>query len=523
MAGGGMVPVSPGSHQFNGRVTACVILSSLVAASGGLLFGYDIGITGGVTNMDGFLEAFFPAVLTKKLSAHENSWCKFDSQLLQLFTSSLFIAGIFGGLIASVTTSRFGRVRTMLVGGIFFLLGAALTGAAVNIEMLVLGRAVPLYLSEMAPAQLRGALNMMFQMATTLGIVGGQLINYGTAHLHPWGWRLSLALAAVPAAVLTAGGLFLPDTPNSLVERGHATCGRQVLQRIRGIEVDVQEEFDEIQRACNASKTVKAPFFAIFRRKYRPELTWAILIPVFQQLTGINAIMFYVTPLFQSLGFGDSASLLTTVITGAVNVVATLVSILTVDRFGRKSLFLVGGVQMVLAQVAIGVLLGTTYASGTGSLSSGYATAVVVVICVYVAGFAWSWGPLGWLVPSEIQPLETRSAGQSITVAVNFIFTFAVGQAFLSMLCHFKFGIFLFFAAWVVVMTVCVILFLPETKGVPIEEMAGVWQRHWFWKRVVPTPALEGETSKAEKGDKNQAVGASSNGAMEEKAVVSDV
>ncbi|CAI7776383.1 unnamed protein product [Closterium sp. NIES-53] len=531
---GGMVPVAPGSHQFNGRVTAYVILSSLVAASGGLLFGYDIGITGGVTNMDGFLEAFFPAVLSKKLSAHENSWCKFDSQLLQLFTSSLFIAGIFGGLIASVTTSRFGRVRTMLVGGIFFLLGAALTGAAVNIEMLVLGRvllglgvgsanqAVPLYLSEMAPAQLRGALNMMFQMATTLGIVGGQLINYGTAHLHPWGWRLSLALAAVPAAVLTAGGLFLPDTPNSLVERGHATRGRQVLQRIRGVEVDVQEEFDEIQRACNASKTVKAPFFAIFRRKYRPELTWAILIPVFQQLTGINAIMFYVTPLFQSLGFGDSASLLTTVITGAVNVVATLVSILTVDRFGRKSLFLVGGVQMVLAQVAIGVLLGTTYASGTGSLSSGYATAVVVVICVYVAGFAWSWGPLGWLVPSEIQPLETRSAGQSITVAVNFIFTFAVGQAFLSMLCHFKFGIFLFFAAWVVVMTVCVMLFLPETKGVPIEEMAGVWQRHWFWKRVVPGAAQQGAAVKAEKGDKNQAVSASSNGAME-KAVVSGV
>ncbi|GJP37541.1 hypothetical protein CLOM_g21939 [Closterium sp. NIES-68] len=536
MAGGVVVPVGSGGEQFGGRVTAFVILSSLVAASGGLLFGYDIGITGGVTNMDGFLEAFFPAVLENKQSARESSWCKFDSQLLQLFTSSLFLAGIVGGLIASFTTSRFGRVRTMLVGGVFFLLGAALTGGAVNIEMLVLGRvllglgvgsanqAVPLYLSEMAPAQLRGALNMMFQMATTLGIVAGQLINYGTAHLHPWGWRLSLALAAVPAAVLTAGGVFLPDTPNSLVERGRHIRARHVLQRIRGAEVDVQAEFDEIRRASDAAKAVKAPFLAIFRRKYRPELTWAILIPVFQQLTGINAIMFYVTPLFQSLGFGDSASLLTTVITGAVNVAATLLSILTVDRVGRKALFLAGGLQMLAAQVAIGALLGTTFASGTGGLSSGYATAVVVMICVYVAGFAWSWGPLGWLVPSEIQPLETRSAGQSITVAVNFAFTFAVGQAFLSMLCHFKFGIFLFFAAWVVVMTLCVLLFLPETKGVHIDDMAAVWQRHWFWKRVVPAAAHErAHDSKGEQGGKGEGGSADSSGGMEEKAVVSGV
>lgn len=107
------------------------------------------------------------------------------------------------------------------------------------------------------------------------------------------------------------------------------------------------------------------------------------------------------------------------------------------------------------------------------------------MICLFVAAFGWSWGPLGWTVPSEIFPLETRSAGQSITVAVNLLFTFIIAQAFLSLLCALKFGIFLFFAAWITIMTIFVYIFLPETKGVPIEEVVLLWQKHWFWKKIV--------------------------------------
>lgn len=120
-----------------------------------------------------------------------------------------------------------------------------------------------------------------------------------------------------------------------------------------------------------------------------------------------------------------------------------------------------------------------------GVLPKWYASVVVTFICIYVAGFAWSWGPLGWLVPSEIFPLEIRSAAQSINVAVNMIFTFIVAQVFLMMLCHMKFGLFLFFAFFVVVMTFFIYFFLPETKNIPIEEMATVWKRHWFWSRYV--------------------------------------
>eukprot|EP00897_Mesotaenium_endlicherianum_P008220 jgi/Mesen1/7426/ME000388S06644 len=498
MAGG--IAISSGAThaaQYKGRLTINVIWACIVAASGGLLFGYDIGVTGGVTSMPDFMKKMFPHLLHEhEAHAAKNAWCAFDDQLLQLFTSSLFIAGLFGGLIASCTTSRWGRVRTMLMSGCFFLAGAILTATAPVLALLVLGRiflglgvgfanqAVPLYLSEMAPASYRGALNQAFQMATTIGILVAQLINYGTQHLHPWGWRLSLAGAGVPAAILFIGGIFLPETPNSLIERGLLEKGKATLVNIRGVaEIEVEVEYEDMLSASQRAAEVRNPFANILKRENRPELFFAVAIPLFQQLTGINAIMFYVAPLFNTLGFGESAALYSAVITGSVNVAATLVSIFSVDKFGRRWLFMVGGVQMIIMQVTIGVVLKQAFGNGEKQLSSGISALVVVCICIYVAGFAWSWGPLGWLVPSEIQPLETRSAGQSLTVATNFLFTFVIGQAFLTMLCKMQYGIFLFFGACVVVMTVVIYFLLPETSGVPLEEMASIWRAHWYWKR----------------------------------------
>jgi hypothetical protein len=224
----------------------------------------------------------------------------------------------------------------------------------------------------------------------------------------------------------------------------------------------------------------------------------AVLIPFFQQFTGINAIMFYVPVLFNTIGFKQDAALYSAVIVGAVNVVATLVSLFTVDKYGRRILFLEGGLQMLICQVVIAIILALKF-SGSHELSKAEASAIVALVCIYVSAFAWSWGPLGWLVPSEIFPLETRSAGQAITVGTNLLFTFVIAQAFLTILCHFRYGIFLFFAGWVVVMTAFVAAFLPETKGVPIEEMIYVWRAHWFWKRIVPQddfPAYEAEKTK---------------------------
>lgn len=130
--------------------------------------------------------------------------------------------------------------------------------------------------------------------------------------------------------------------------------------------------------------------------------------------------------------------------------------------------------------------------SGEGSLTKGEANLLLFLICAYVAAYAWSWGPLGWLVPSEICSLETRSAGQAINVGVNMLFTFFIAQAFLTMLCHLKFGLFFFFAGFVVIMTIFIVLFFPETKNVPIEEMNRVWKSNWFWAKFIVDEDVSG-------------------------------
>ncbi|KAG5593965.1 hypothetical protein H5410_035197 [Solanum commersonii] len=498
MAGGGIASIGVNKERaenYNGKLTLYVIISCIVAAVGGSLFGYDIGISGGVTSMDEFLRRFFYSVYLKKQHVHEDNYCKYNNQVLAAFTSSLYMAGLVASLVASPITRNHGRRASIICGGISFFLGAVLNAAAINLGMLLFGRimlgvgigfgnqAVPLYLSEMAPAHLRGCLNMMFQLATTLGIFTANMINYGTSKLHPWGWRLSLGLAAAPAFVMTVGGMLLPETPNSLIEQGNKTKGRRVLERIRGTE-NVEAEFEDMVDASELARLVKHPFRNILKRRNRPQLIMAILMPTFQILTGINIILFYAPVLFQSMGFKRAASLYSSALTGAVLASSTLVSMATVDRWGRRILLITGGIQMIICQVIVAIILGLKFGSDK-ELSRGYSIIVVVFICLFVAAFGYSWGPLGWTVPSEIFPLETRSAGQSITVTVNLFFTFAIAQSFLSLLCVMRFGIFLFFSGWIAIMTIFIYLFLPETKGVPIEEMMRLWEKHWFWKKIV--------------------------------------
>jgi len=137
-------------------------------------------------------------------------------------------------------------------------------------------------------------------------------------------------------------------------------------------------------------------------------------------------------------------------------------------------------------KIAVSVTLAVaTGVHGTEEMSKGNAIVVLVLLCFYTAGFGWSWGPLTWLIPSEIFPLKIRTTGQSIAVAVQFITIFILSQTFLTMLCHFKFGSFLFYAGWIIVMTIFVIFFVPETKGIPMESMYTIWEKHWFWRRFV--------------------------------------
>ncbi|KAH7522340.1 sugar transport protein 13 [Ziziphus jujuba] len=489
---------SSAGTEFEAKITPIVIISCIMAATGGLMFGYDVGISGGVTSMPSFLKKFFPVVHRKIQEGDDKNYCKYDNQGLQLFTSSLYLAGLTATFFASYTTRRLGRRLTMLIAGVFFVLGTVINAAAQDLAMLIIGRillgcgvgfanqAVPLFLSEIAPTRIRGGLNILFQLNVTIGILLANLINYGTAKIEGgWGWRLSLGLAGIPAGLLTVGSLLVVDTPNSLIERGRLEEGKAVLKKIRGVD-NVDPEFRELVDASEIAKQVKHPFRNLLKRRNRPQLVISVALQIFQQCTGINAIMFYAPVLFNTLGFGGDASLYSTVITGAVNVLSTVVSIYSVDKVGRRMLLLQAGVQMFLSQTVIAIILGLKVTDTSDSLSKGIGIFVVVMVCTFVSAFAWSWGPLGWLIPSETFPLETRSAGQSVTVCVNLLFTFVIAQAFLSMLCHFKWGIFLFFSGWVLIMSTFVLFLLPETKNIPIEEMTDrVWKQHWYWKRFM--------------------------------------
>uniref|UniRef100_A0A0D3FWJ1 Major facilitator superfamily (MFS) profile domain-containing protein n=1 Tax=Oryza barthii TaxID=65489 RepID=A0A0D3FWJ1_9ORYZ len=433
MAGGGF-PVAGGAPpgDYAGGITFSVVVTCLMAASGGLIFGYDIGISGtyvrrplhlhalqkndinlftqsgladdrwsgGVTAMESFLAAFFPGVLRRMAAARRDEYCPRAD----------------------------GVHVVMLAGGALFFAGAAVNAAAVNIAMLIVGRmllgfgigftnqAAPVYLAETAPAKWRGAFTTGFQLFLGIGNLTANLTNYGAARIPRILWR-----------------------------------------------------------------------------QHRPHLVMAVAVPLLQQLTGVIVIAFFSPVLFQTAGFGSNASLMGAVILGAVNLGSTLVSIATVDRYGRRVLFLTGGLVMIACQVAVAWIMGSQIGrDGESAMARRYSVAVLALTCVFSAAFGWSWGPLTWVIPGEIFPVEIRSAGQGISVAVNLGATFVLTQTFLAMLCSFKYATFLYYAAWVAVMTAFVWAFLPETKGVPLEAMGAVWARHWYWRRFVqPPPAAK--------------------------------
>jgi sugar porter (SP) family MFS transporter len=346
----------------------------------------------------------------------------------------------------------------------------------------------------MAPARYRGAFSNGFQLTLCLGSLAANVINYGADKIAGgWGWRLSLGLAGVPAAFFTLGAVFLPETPNSLVQQGEDRGKvRALLQKIRGTDA-VDDELDDIvaANAAAAGGGGSGLRLILSQPRYRPQLAVAVLMPAFTQLNGINAIGFYAPVLLRTVGMGESLALLSTVIVVAIYTVSTIVFMFVIDRFGRRTLLIAGSLQMLASELLIGAVMAARLGDEGGLGGRGWAAALFVLIGVYVAGYSWSWGPMTWLVPAEVFPLEVRSAGQSVTVASGFVFTIFVAQGFLAMLCRMRAWLFFFFAGWIVVMTGFVYWFLPETKGMPIEQVGKVWREHWFWGKVVGVDGVQ--------------------------------
>lgn len=498
-----VAPRDPNGQEIKYPVTWYLIMCSLLASCGGILFGYDVGIAGGVVSMQSFKQRFFQNILDKEAAveaskaagASGDKYCVYADDYLQLIVSSLFITAMVTAQLASYLNPRIGRKYVMLISGIAYIIGTFVLAGASSVFMLVLGRifwglsvgmasaTVPLYISEMAPPNLRGTFNILFQVAITLGILAANLINFGFEK-HPNGWRYSWGLGGIPAAMMTVGALILPNTPSSLLELGKLSEAHDVLRRVRGFSPFVDQEYnqlvDECKHAASINSSSGASWQNLLTRPLRCGLLVVTVIPFLQQLTGINIVMFYAPQLYIAAGVKDP--LVQTLLGSAVMVCGTFVSLYLVDRVGRRALFIEGGLQMIIALILMAIMWGADIAVSYGGLA-------VFFTCVFTSGFSWSWGPVAWLVPTEVLPVELRSTGMAICTTVNYLFTAVIGQAALSMLCSMRFGVFLFFAFWIVIAVVYTWLFLPETKGVPLEKIMDSIHEHWFWGSYTPAQA----------------------------------
>nr|XP_019705721.1 hexose carrier protein HEX6 isoform X2 [Elaeis guineensis] len=485
------------TNPYNGRMTPFLVLTCMVASLGGVIFGYDIGISAGVmATKEASLKDMFPW-LHMRMEKSSSSYCRSSSQWMSGYTASLYVAGAMGALVAAWVTREFGRRPTMVAGGAASLAGSILAAAGPTVWTLLLGRvllgfgvgfanqAIPLYLSEMAPPASRGAINNVFQLSYDIGLFLADLIIFSVQRSRDsWGWRISLGMAAAPSFSLTLGALFIPETANSIIQRDidfHRAV--KTLQTIRGT-TDILAELNDIMTAGDAQVTTNQSFYRITRCKYRPQLIMAITIPFFQQVIGFNLVAFYIPILIQNIGFGKNSFLMSALVIGLTGTTSTMVLMTIVDRIGRRAMFTIGGIQMLVSLVAVGRVM-MTQLSEDNEISRGYAYLALFLVCVYLMGFGWSWGPLGWLVPSEIFPLEIRSAGQSIVVAVWFLSAFVVAETFPTLICQLKATSFFIFGGWVTMVIIFIHLFLPETRGIAMERMDQVWKKHWLWKKTI--------------------------------------
>ena len=432
-----------------------VVLVAAIAALGGLLFGYDTGVISGAT-----------LFITREFSL--------DLKLQELTVSIVLVGAMIGASFAGWIADRLGRRLTLQLAGVIFAVGAVLSAIAPNIQELLTARVIvglaigicsvlaPLYISEVAPASIRGGLVSLYQFAITVGIFASFLVDYALASSGAWRWMLGLAI--IPAAALVGGMIPLPESPRYLFKTGRAERARSVLERICSPQDAVDEE-----RSIATGLDIKGAGWDILRSK---PLRWALFIgftlAVLQQITGINTVIYYGPQIFQLAGLAsDKASILATAWVGVVNMLLTLVAIFFVDSVGRKPLLYAGCAGMAIALSLL------AYAFAQPVLHGSLSTVALVSLMAYVGCFAFGLGPIVWLLISEIFPLEARGVGMSICTFGNWAANFLVSRYFLTEL-H-ALGTSATFATYAVlcVVTIVFIAFaVPETRQETLEEIS---------------------------------------------------
>jgi SP family galactose:H+ symporter-like MFS transporter len=440
-----------------------VVFAAALVAIGGSLFGYDAGVISG-------------AILFIRQSFG------LDTNQVELVVSAAIVGAVFGSIASGPLTDRFGRRPVLLTAAATFIVGALVSALAQNVQQLLVGRVligvaigvtsytVPLYISELAPPESRGWLVSLNQLAVTSGILIGYLLDFALAGSGQWRWMIGLAV--VPASVLGLGLAFLPDTPRWLVSSGQIDKARHVLRRVLGRD-DVSADLEHLRASTNGSSG--GGWAELFNPETRTPLLVGLGLAIVQQVTGINGVVYYAPTLLQGSGFpSESGAILATAGIGLVNVVMTIVAMLTLDRLGRRPLLLGSLLGMV---VSLGILgLGFRIAPSAGG--SGLAVLSVACLMAYVGSFAVGLGPVFWLLIAEIFPTRVRGLAMSLATAANWAANLVVSATFLSVLQALgPAGAFWLFSAVALAAWVFVYRLVPETRGRSLEEIEMFWRK----------------------------------------------
>lgn len=483
----------------NRKTFAIAVFASL----GGLLYGYNQGVFSSVLDMYNFDQRMGDAVT----NTDTKGW----------LVSVLELGAWFGVLCTGYLADRLSRKYSIVLAVFVFCIGVIVQDTAFHPSSIFAGRfitgwgvgslsmCVPLYNAELAPPEVRGSLVALQQLAITFGIMISFWIDYGTNYIggtgatqSPAAWRLPIAMQLIPAMILGFGIMFMPFSPRWLVNNGRDEEALMVLSRARGMPPDsevVQIEFLEIKAQYLFEQETSAMQFpqyqdGTFKSNFKLGLfsylsllksatllrrvAIGTLTMFFQQWTGVNAILYYAPSIFTDLGLtGNTISLLATGVVGIVMFLATIPAVIWVDSVGRKPVLVSGALLMAACHLTIAVLIGLYHNSWPEHKAAGWAACALV--WVFAMGFGYSWGPCSWIVVAEIWPLSVRGKGLSISASSNWMNNFIVGQVTPTMLKHIGFGTFVFFGSFSFLGALFILFFVPETKGLTLEEMDDVF------------------------------------------------
>ncbi len=445
-----------------------VYFIAAIAATGGLLFGYDTGVIN---------------VALPTLKAHfglEN-----DPDTVAMIVSAVLAGGMVGPFISGPLTDRLGRKKINIVAALVFVLGSILTAIAPTVIALIIGRlclglaigivssTVPLYIAEIAPANKRGQMVTFFQFAITVGILLSYVVGYFFGQ-EADGWRAMFWAGFVPALILLVGMLIVPESPRWLLRQGREEEAISVLSRLREPS-EVEPELLQTKKLLAEESSNKANWGDFFSKRFRIPLIIGVGIFCIQQFSGINAIIYYSTDIFSKAFADTQIATLATVGVGVCNTLSTLVAVFFLDRWGRKPLLYTGliGTALSLATVGLAFLMKDSLDAELQK------TMLVGGVYVYIFFFAISLGPLGWLMISEVYPLKIRGFASSMGSFNHWFFDLCVAYSFPIMAATSlgtNGGIFFIYMTVVLLGLFFAKYIIPETKGLSLEQIEKLWK-----------------------------------------------